>query len=178
MPRLRSSFALASFTALAVVGLACGGSESSAVPAGNAGARGGEPAGQSCTTPAQCYGGVDAGAISGEITCLAKVTSGYCTHTCKQDTECCSAPGECLSGVAEVCSPLSNQPEQYCFLSCEDADVQRAIAANGAAGYYDGGATDAGSVADAYCESFAGAATSCRSSGGGNKNRKICLPNE
>jgi hypothetical protein len=122
-------------------------------------------------------GGAEGGAIAGEITCLTKVPDGYCTHTCTQDTECCRAPGECRTGVAQVCSPLSNQAAQYCFLSCEDADIQRAIAANGDAGYYDGGATDAGGVADAYCKSFAGLATSCRSSGGGDKNRKVCLPN-
>lgn len=148
----------------------------------DAGARGVEPAGQSCTTAAQCFADVDAGpdggAIAGEITCLTKVTNGYCTHTCTQDTECCRAPGECRTAVKQVCSPLSNQPEQYCFLSCEDDDVSRAIAANADAGYYDGGVTEAGSTADAYCQSFAGVATSCRSSGGGNKNRKVCIPNE
>jgi hypothetical protein len=180
------SLLLASAAVAAVV-IACGGSDAGSPGTGTAagvdgGARGSEPAGQTCTAPSQCYAGVtdagaDGGGISGTVTCLTKVTNGYCTHTCTQDSECCRAPGECLTGVAEVCSPLSNQPEQYCFLSCADADVQRAIAANGSAGYYDGGANDAGSVADAYCRSYAGTSTSCRSSGGGTKNRKVCLPN-
>lgn len=186
MPRSRYLVASSCFATGVVLLVACGGSDSDSPPAGatttDSGARGVEPAGQSCTAASQCYGGVDGGAdggkISGEITCLTKVTNGYCTHTCTQDTECCSAPGECLSNVAQVCSPLSDQPAQYCFLSCEEADIKRAIGANGDAGFYDGGTTEAGSVADAYCQSFAGVATSCRSSGGGNKNRKVCIPNQ
>jgi hypothetical protein len=189
MPRSRSLFALSSCAAIAVVVLACGGADSDPPPGGGAAdgtdspARGVEPAGQSCTTPAQCYADVERGAdggaaVSGEVTCLAKVTNGYCTHTCAQDSECCRAPGECRTGVAQVCAPLSDQPAQYCFPSCEDEDIARALAANADAGFYDGGATDAGGVADAYCQSFAGATTKCRSTGGGNKNRKVCIPKE
>ena len=145
-------------------------------------ARGAEPAGQTCTAPVQCYGGVDGGAdggaILGVVTCLTKIPSGYCTHTCAADTECCAAPGECRTAVKQVCSPFENQAEKYCFLSCEDADIQRAIAANADAGYYDGGVVDAGTVADEYCRSFAGASTTCRSSGGGASNRKVCIPKD
>ncbi len=147
---------------------------------GAGGPRGVEPAGQACTAASQCYGGVDGGAdggaISGEVTCITKVPGGYCTHTCTQDSECCAAPGECLTAVKQVCSPFENQGAQYCFLSCEDEDIAKAIAANADAGYYDGGAVDGGATADLYCESYAGAATSCRSSGGGSKNRKVCIP--
>jgi hypothetical protein len=121
-------------------------------------------------------GGADGGALQGTVTCLTKVTNGYCTHTCTQDSECCAVPGECKTGVKQVCSPLENQPTQYCFLSCEDEDIAKAIAAQADAGYYDGGAVDAGNRADAYCQSYAGAETSCRSSGGGSKNRKVCMP--
>ena len=162
-----------------VLALACGSSDSSTSSSSSGGApdsgpRGVEPAGQTCTAPSQCYGGVDggsdAGAIRGEITCLTKVTDGYCTHVCAQDSDCCAAPGECLSGVKEVCSPLENQGAQYCFLSCEDDDIRRALAANADAG------VDAGAGGDDYCRTFAGAATTCRSSGGGSKNRKVCLP--
>lgn len=186
MPRTRSIFAFVSCASTLALALACGGADSDSPSSGGtadaATARGAEPAGQSCTTAAQCYSDLtattDGGGISGAITCLDKVTNGYCTHTCTQDTECCSVPGECRTGVAQVCSPLSNQAAQYCFLSCEDADIRRAVAANGDAGFYDGGTTDAGSAGDAYCQSFAGVATSCRSSGGGNKNRKVCIPKE
>ena len=155
-----------------LLALACGGTDSPVSGGGTAdsGARGIEPAGQTCTAAAQCYPAIDAGSIVGEVTCLTKVTNGYCTHACTADTECCATPGECLSGVKEVCSPLENQGTQYCFLSCEDDDVRRALAANSDAGVTADGGTDA------YCRTFAGAATSCRSSGGGSKNRKICLP--
>jgi hypothetical protein len=162
----------------ALVGLACGGSSGSSTgpgPASDAGPRGAEPAGQACASPAQCYGGTDGGVV-GEVTCITKVTNGYCTHKCVQDTDCCAAAGECPSGVKEVCAPFENQAAQYCFLSCEDADIQRAIAANAGTAYYDGGATEAGSTQDAYCRSYAGASTSCRSTGGGSKNRKVCIP--
>ncbi|MDB4942084.1 MAG: hypothetical protein JWP97_1618 [Labilithrix sp.] len=166
----------------AVVTPACSGSDDSGISAGSdSGPRGVEPAGQSCTAAAQCYAGVDAGAdggVVGEATCLTKIENGYCTHTCQTDGDCCAVPGECLTSVKEVCSPFENQGAQYCFLSCEDADIARAIAANASSGYYDGGATDAASSADAYCQSYAGSATSCRSSGGGTQNRKVCIPKE
>lgn len=144
-------------------------------------ARGAEPAGQTCTAPTQCYAaladaGTDGGGVLGTVTCLSKVENGYCTHTCKDDRECCAVPGECRTGVKQVCASFENQPEQYCFLSCEDEDIQRAIDANKNTAFYDGGVTDAGSVADAYCQSYAGASTSCRSTGGGRANRKVCVP--
>ena len=162
-----------------LLALACGGSDGSSVTTAGAqdsGPRGIEPAGQTCSAPSQCYpgvqvdGGADGGGILGAVTCLTKVTNGYCTHTCLADTDCCAAPGECLTGVKEVCSPLENQGAQYCFLGCEEDDIRRATAANADAG------VDAGASADAYCRAFAGASTTCRSSGGGNKNRKVCLP--
>jgi hypothetical protein len=160
---------------------ACSGSDTNVTatnPEAGTPGRSAEPAGEACTSPAQCYLGVEAGAVSGEVTCLTKVTNGYCTHTCAGDTECCAVPGECRTNVKQVCSSFENQDKQYCFLSCEDEDIAKAIAANSNDGFYDGGATDAASRADAYCRSFAGVSTSCRSSGGGSKNRKVCLPNE
>jgi len=158
---------------------ACGGGESSvSAGGGDSGVRGPEPAGQSCSAPAECYPGIDGGTFSGQVTCLEKVPGGYCTHTCTQDSECCAVSGECRTAVKQVCSPFENQPQQYCLLSCEDEDIAAAIAEKSNGDLYDGGATDAGSVADAYCQSFAGSATSCRSSGGGSKNRKVCIPKE
>jgi hypothetical protein len=172
--------------AAVVISVACGSSEEVPPPPADAGAggigeRSGEPAGATCTQPSQCYpgvdGGSDAGLIQGQVTCLTKIPNGYCTHVCTQDTNCCAAPGECRTSVKQVCSPLENQPEKYCFLSCDDADIARAIAANGDAGYYDGGVADGG-VGDAYCKSFAGTSTTCRSSGGGSERRKVCIPKE
>jgi hypothetical protein len=167
------------------IAIACGSDDEEAPPAPSTtpegGARSVEPAGETCAAPTQCYDGVDGGAdggFKGTVTCLTKVTNGYCTHTCTADTDCCAIPGECRTSVKQVCSPFENQTDQYCFLSCEDEDIQRAIAANADAGYYDGGAPEAGTVGDAYCRSFAGASTTCRSSGGGSQNRKVCIPNE
>ncbi len=82
-------------------------------------------------TAATCYPGVaDAGTLKGTVTCLTQVTGGYCTHECTADSDCCAVPGECHTNVKEVCSPFESQPQKYCFLSCETADVQ-------AAGYTD-----------------------------------------
>lgn len=185
----RWSFTAAVLAAGGLAAQACGGSSGTEVNGAapsDAGVRGIDPAGQACTTPTQCYadlrsdggaagdasGDAMASAVVGNVTCLTKVTNGYCTHTCVQDSDCCAVPGECRSGVKQVCSPLENQGDQYCFLSCEDDDMRRALAATVDAG----GAPDAGASADEYCRVYAGAATSCRSSGGGSKNRKVCIP--
>lgn len=170
---------------------ACGGSSNSGstTPGGlplDGGPRGVEQAGQACSAPAQCYGAIDGGvdgggdggSIKGAVTCLTKVTNGYCTHTCSTDADCCAVPGECLTGVKQVCSPFTNDSTKYCFLSCEDADVGAAISANADAGYYDGGAVDSGTREDAFCHSFASAYANCRSSGGGTQNRKVCIPQQ
>lgn len=182
--RVRASWrscAVAVLVAGGLVVMACSGSSGAEVTGGasatDAGVRGIDPAGQACTTPTQCYAdlrsdGGDASVVVGSVTCLSKVTNGYCTHTCTQDADCCAVAGECRSGVKQVCSPLENQAEQYCFLSCEDDDMRRALAANADAGP----ALDAGASADEYCRVYAGGATSCRSTGGGSKNRKVCLP--
>jgi len=186
--RVLSLFLLGSSVA-AIAIAACGGDDGDvgnttpdAGPTADGGPRGVEFAGQACTAPTQCYGNVDGGAdsglIKGTVTCLTKIPNGYCTHVCNDDSDCCAAPGECRTGVKQVCSPLENQPEKYCFLSCEQADINTAIAANADAGYYDGGNPDAGSVDTQYCKSYAAPSTECRSSGGGNKNRKVCIPKE
>ncbi len=152
----------------------------------DAGPRGVEQAGQACTTAAQCYpdkAAQDAGEAGAQlsiqgITCLDRVPNGYCTHTCKDDSDCCKVPGECRTGIKQLCAPFTNDSTtKYCFLSCEEADIQAGIAANADAGGYDGGATDAG-VENAYCQSYASAYASCRSTGGGRENRKVCIPQQ
>jgi hypothetical protein len=117
------------------------------------------PVGQECMSVAQCYGGIDAGALSGPVACLS-VTGGYCTHTCTTDTDCCAVAGECPDGHAEVCSPFESEPSMYCMLSCEAADTA------------DAGVTDA----NAYCARFANPNFTCRSTGGGASNRMVCAP--
>ncbi len=165
--------------------VACGSSDSSSSSSGGTGdgglgdgsggegGRGNENTGQECTTAATCYGGVDGGAdggaISGEVVCLTKVTNGYCTHKCNDDSDCCKAAGECKTGLKQVCASFENTSDKYCFLSCEDSDVKAGFAAQDAG-------IEAGTSQDAYCHSFASTAIGCRSTGGGSKNRKACLP--
>lgn len=116
--------------------------------------------GQACTAVDQCYPGVKAGDLEGDAVCLDKITGGYCTHLCAQDTDCCAAPGECPDSHAEVCGPFESTGMLYCFLSCEDADLAQTTLTDG----------------DVYCHTYAGAAFGCRSTGGGAKNRKVCTP--
>lgn len=116
--------------------------------------------GQACASVDQCYPNVAAGELQGDAVCLDKVTGGYCTHECTQDSDCCAAAGECAGNHAEVCGPFESTGEMYCFLSCEDADLEKTTL------------TDA----DQYCHAFAGPAFGCRSTGGGSQNRKVCVP--
>ena len=120
-----------------------------------------ENTGQSCTTAAQCYPGLDAGTLSGAVQCLDKVPNGYCTHLCTTDADCCAVPGECRSGYKQVCAPFESTGQMMCFLSCESADIAA-----------DAGTTDPST----YCHDFANASFGCRSTGGGAKNRQVCLP--
>lgn len=117
-----------------------------------------ENTGAACQVPADCYPGVDAAAIQGEVQCLDRVTGGYCTHLCQEDADCCMAPGECVEGSAQVCSPSESTGETMCFLSCEAADL---------VGFSD---------EQEYCQSEAGPELICRSSGGGQNTRRICVP--
>ena len=140
----RMSKWISSFVAIAVV-IACSSSTS---------------VGQPCTTAADCYKGVDSGALLGTPTCLTSITNGYCTHTCTADTDCCAVSGECKAGYKEVCAPFESQPTSYCFLSCDPAD----IAASG------NGSLDPNS----YCQKFGNSSFTCRSTGGGSSNVKFC----
>lgn len=116
--------------------------------------------GQACASGDQCYPGVADGALLGDAVCLDRVENGYCTHHCTQDSDCCAVSGECPDSRAEVCGPFESTGEMYCFLSCENADVEET------------GIDDA----DDYCARYASAAFHCRSTGGGSKNRKVCVP--
>jgi hypothetical protein len=116
--------------------------------------------GQACSAAEQCFPGVTKEELLGEAVCLDRVEGGYCTHLCTQDSDCCAVAGECAGNHAEVCAPFESTDDQYCFLSCEEDDY----------------ASTAITDADAYCEAYAGAAFHCRSTGGGSKNRKVCMP--
>jgi hypothetical protein len=115
--------------------------------------------GQSCTSANQCYVGLDAAALSGEVTCLTKVTDGYCTHTCSVDADCCATPGECADGRPQLCAPFESTGQMYCFLSCESSLL-----------------ADAGLSDNTYCSTYASPSFTCRSTGGGSQNRKVCTP--
>jgi hypothetical protein len=121
-----------------------------------------ENTGTSCSAPAQCYPGLDAGVLKGEVQCLTRVTGGYCTHLCTADSDCCAVTGECKSGFKQVCAPFESTGLKMCFLSCEAADVKAG----------DPAITDD----SAYCQKYANAAFGCRSTGGGSENRKVCVP--
>jgi hypothetical protein len=129
--------------------------------------RGAELTGQSCKAPSDCYPGVDAQAVQGQVTCLDRVTNGYCTHTCTKDSDCCATAGECRTGLKQVCAPFESTGAKYCFLSCEQGDIGVAVEAG----------ADAGATPDDYCKRQASTDFSCRSTGGGAENRKVCLPN-
>jgi hypothetical protein len=132
---------------------------------GSSGSPGGPAlqAGQSCTAASQCYLGLDAAALHGEVTCLTQLQGGYCTHACTSDADCCAVPGECLSGFKEVCASFESTAQMYCFLSCDAADISAAP---------DAGTTDP----TAYCQRWADSSFTCRSTGGGSNNRKFCGP--
>lgn len=140
-----------------------------------------EYTGSACKVATDCYrdlqmsSSADAGdggdasstALKGDPVCIDKVTDGYCTHKCQTDADCCAVPGECRTGLKQVCASFENSPDKYCFLSCEDADIASAT---------DAGASDAGSDGDQYCQKNANPEFGCRSTGGGTENRKVCFP--
>lgn len=116
-----------------------------------------ENTGSSCATAMECYDDIDRAQIKGQIECLDRVEGGYCTHFCASDADCCAVPGECQTGIPQVCAPFENSTQKRCFLSCE-AEVL------------------AGRDDSSYCQQYAHETFSCRSTGGGNQNRKVCVP--
>lgn len=148
---VRYGFGLA-FT-LATFAAACGNNS------GGSGSNS-ENTGSSCSSAAQCYPGMSQTSLQGTVTCLTQVTGGYCTHTCQSDANCCAVPGECQTNLPQVCGPFESTGQTYCFLSCEASVIS-------AAGYTD---------ETAFCQHFADASFTCRSTGGGSANKKICAP--
>lgn len=171
MPHASSSLATRLFAVAATLSfalaVACGTSDSSSASVSGP-ADGGSPeqTGQTCKAATDCYPGLEAGALKGAVQCLDRVTNGYCTHLCTTDADCCAVPGECRTGLKQVCAPFESTGQNMCFLSCEDSDLKSAPDAG----------PEAGTGADAYCHAFASTAFGCRSTGGGKNNRKVCLP--
>jgi hypothetical protein len=111
-----------------------------------------EGVGSSCSEASQCYSAVR-DEVQGAPVCLDRVQGGYCTHNCSSDDDCCAVAGECPNGREQVCGPFESTGLRLCFLSCEEQ-----------------------SDADAYCARHAQAGFTCRSTGGGAQNRKVCVP--
>jgi hypothetical protein len=116
--------------------------------------------GSVCVVAEDCYPEIDPELLQGEVECLDRVPAGYCTHQCSTNEDCCAAEGECLTDLPQVCSPFESTGLMMCFLSCEAEHV-----------------TTAGSADEqAFCQEFVSPWFSCRSSGGGSENEKICVP--
>lgn len=120
----------------------------------------GEQTSQACKAASDCYPGIDSKLLKGDAVCLDRVTNGYCTHLCTQDSDCCAVTGECTTGHPQVCAPFESTGQKYCFLSCEASIVTDAKSADGTT----------------YCTTYANPAFGCRSTGGGSENRKVCMP--
>ena len=112
-----------------------------------------ENAGSVCTTADDCYPDIDRADIKGAVACMDRVPDGYCTHLCTADADCCAVDGECITGFTQVCAPFESTGQNYCFLSCEGVDDETT-----------------------FCQENAGSSFTCRSTGGGSTNRKICVP--
>lgn len=79
--------------------------------------------------------------------CLdADAEAGFCTWSCDEDQDCAFDEDD----YERVCAPLDSEPGKHCFPSCEEADDDDP---------------------EACPPNF-----ECRSTGGGNENRKICFP--
>jgi hypothetical protein len=118
---------------------------------------GGENTGQSCEVADDCYPGIDHADLRGEVECLDRVEDGYCTHRCQSDDDCCAVPGECATGIPQVCAPFENSTITRCFLSCENDIIGE-------------------ENSDSYCRDNAHPDFLCRSTGGGGGNRRVCVP--
>ena len=152
---MKSRYPSRGFGSLLILGLAFVGCDSDDdMPMG------GEHAGQSCATVAECYRQLDGAALQGgAAVCMDRVSGGYCTHNCVTDADCCAIPGECRTPQPQVCAPFESTGERFCFLSCENNVVSPS------------GLDEAG-----YCSTYAHPSFGCRSTGGGSDNRKVCVP--
>lgn len=125
-----------------------------------------EQTGSQCITVDDCYPDIDHADLLGEVQCLDRVRDGYCTHLCTADTDCCAAEGECETELAQVCAPFESTGLNMCFLSCEEADLTPPPDAN----------PDDPIDEQEFCQREASPDFTCRSSGGGSNNRKVCVP--
>ncbi|MGH7295836.1 MAG: hypothetical protein ACRELB_12915 [Polyangiaceae bacterium] len=153
---MRPRWAFASVVTVVAMA-ACSGSGNSVGPGPASTATG-----EACTSAAECYPDVDAGALAGQATCLTQLQNGYCTHACQSDADCCAVAGECPYALPEVCAPFESTGQTYCFLGCDATQIASV----------DAGTTDP----TMYCQRWANATFTCRSTGGGSTNRQFCGP--
>ena len=148
MCKIQYVFAIPTALLALVLAAGCGGSNHD------------ENTGQACKVPGDCYPAAKAPLKGGDAVCLTRVPGGYCTHPCQTDADCCAVDGECKSKLPQLCAPFESTGQKYCFLSCETAVVQpTALDPN------------------VFCQNNANKAFTCRSTGGGAQNRKVCVPN-
>lgn len=121
--------------------------------------------GSACGAADDCFPDV-ADDLVGERQCLDRIEGGYCTHECESDADCCAVEGECPNDIDQVCSPFESEGRKLCFLSCEKEAIEALEP------------SERPEDENEFCRRFAGAAFTCRSSGGGSENRKICVPEE
>ena len=150
----------------------CSDDEPAQATSSNAGGDGpDDEVGNACVTVDDCFPGLDQTSLAGEVECLDRVENGYCTHQCETNDDCCSVEGECEDGVKQVCAPFESTGLMLCFLSCEEDDLPpeyQEDALGGAAGMEIDGAT-------AFCKARGHAEFTCRSTGGGTDNKKVCV---
>ena len=84
---------------------------------------------------------------SAEPVCLEKSGGGFCSWECATDPDCADDPDE---DFAYVCSSFEDTEGLYCFPSCNEGED---------------------SEAEVCPDGF-----TCRSTGGGTDNRRICFP--
>jgi hypothetical protein len=152
---VRRSFALVSSFAALLAFAACGDDDDDRY-VNDPGRNLGTETGAECGAPADCFDDIPDGEIQGEVRCLDRVTGGYCTHLCTDDSDCCAAQGECAADEVQVCGPFESTGLMMCFISCESADV---------------GGQDETEFCQGFHKDF-----NCRSTGGGSANRKVCVP--
>lgn len=85
-----------------------------------------------------------------DAVCLPKPDEGYCTWECATDADC-DGDDDPDDTWERVCASFEEEPGSYCFPACEEDGPE-----------------------DAQCPP----GFTCRSTGGGRDNRRVCFPVE
>jgi hypothetical protein len=100
---------------------------------------------------AACEGPADCDVpAEAEAVCLDKSGEGFCSWECSVDADCDYASEEEEARWARVCASFEDEAGTFCFPSCDEgADEEDEVCPGG---------------------------FTCRSTGGGADNRKVCFP--